>query len=457
MIEAAQPEPSLRRRIMSSAGYSSLQFMSQIGLRLVSTVVLTRLLTPEIYGVFAIVLLYRYLLEMFSDLGIRSVILTKEGETDATFLRTCWTVSMLRGGIILAVSCLIALVIAALQGIGLFAADNAYAAPVLPYAIAALGGVSLISSLQTTNRYVYERAMLFGRLTIGTLLSNILGLVATIALAWWLRSVWALVIGAYIQWGTLTVYSYAAFRGPAMRICFDRPSLKIIVARGKWIIGHSTLTALSQAADRLVLGFVMTSSLFGFYYIARQIIDLISGFLTTVHAQMGLQVFTRIMGKGPEDFRTKYYRYRLFFDALAGASAGGLIVLAPLLVDLVFDDRYGQVAPFVQLLIFVLLPIGSLLLREAYSAERKFREMTFLSLISTLTLWAGLLTTVWLGSVTASLLVIALHRLPETVILWWLSARRGWIIPWREGLVLVFFGLGAGLGWVALTLWEALP
>ena len=172
---------------------------------------------------------------------------------------------------------------------------------------------------------------------------------------------------------------------------------------------------------------------------------------------MGLQVFTRIMGKGPEDFRTKYYRYRLFFDALAGASAGGLIVLAPLLVDLVFDDRYGQVAPFVQLLIFVLLPIGSLLLREAYSAERKFREMTFLSLISTLTLWAGLLTTVWLGSVTASLLVIALHRLPETVILWWLSARRGWIIPWREGLVLVFFGLGAGLGWVALTLWEALP
>lgn len=442
---------------MSSAGYSSLQFMSQIGLRLVSTVVLTRLLTPEIYGVFAIVLLYRYLLEMFSDLGIRSVILTKEGETDATFLRTCWTVSMLRGGIILAVSCLIALVIAALQGIGLFAADNAYAAPVLPYAIAALGGVSLISSLQTTNRYVYERDMLFGRLTIGMLLSNTLGLIATIALAWWLRSVWALVIGAYIQWGTLTVYSYAAFRGPAMRICFDRPSLKIIVARGKWIIGHSTLTALSQAADRLVLGFVMTSSLFGFYYIARQIIDLISGFLTTVHAQMGLQVFTRIMGKGPEDFRTKYYRYRLFFDALAGASAGGLIVLAPLLVDLVFDDRYGQVAPFVQLLIFVLLPIGSLLLREAYSAERKFREMTFLSLISTLTLWAGLLTTVWLGSVTASLLVIALHRLPETVILWWLSARRGWIIPWREGLVLVFFGLGAGLGWVALTLWEALP
>lgn len=454
MIEAAQPEPSLRRRIMSSAGYSSLQFMSQIGLRLVSTVVLTRLLTPEIYGVFAIVLLYRYLLEMFSDLGIRSVILTKEGETDATFLRTCWTVSMLRGGIILAVSCLIALVIAALQGIGLFAADNAYAAPVLPYAIAALGGVSLISSLQTTNRYVYERDMLFGRLTIGMLLSNTLGLIATIALAWWLRSVWALVIGAYIQWGTLTVYSYAAFRGPAMRIRFDRPSLKIIVARGKWIIGHSTLTALSQAADRLVLGFVMTSSMFGFYFIARQILELVSGFLVAVHGQMGLQVFTRILGGGADDFRRKYYRYRLFFDLLAGLAAGMLVVLAPLVVDLIYDDRYAAVAPLLQVLLIGLLLTGSLLLREAYIAERRFRDMTMLSLVSAITLWVGLvLTAIVFDTITGALLVIALHRLPEAMLLIWIGWRDRRVTLWRESVVIWVSLVGLAFGWTILRFW----
>ena len=59
---------SLRGRILSSVKLSSLQFASQIALRLISTIVLTRLLAPEIYGVFAVVLLYRYLLEMFSDL-----------------------------------------------------------------------------------------------------------------------------------------------------------------------------------------------------------------------------------------------------------------------------------------------------------------------------------------------------------------------------------------------------
>ena len=445
----------LRGRILSSVKLSSLQFASQIGLRLVSTIVLTRLLAPEIYGVFAVVLLYRFLLEMFSDIGIRSVILTKEGETDETFLRTCWTVSILRGLLIALVSCAIAATIAWMQARGGFATDSAYAAPVLPWAIAALGGVSLIVGFQTTNRFDYEREMKFGHVTIGTVFSNVVGLIATIALAWWLRSVWALVIGAYIQWTTLTLYSFFAFKGASMGWSLDRASLGIIIARGKWIVGHSILTALSQAADRLVLGFVMNSSMFGFYFIARQIVDIGLTFLNTVHAQMGLQVFTRIMGKTPEHFQPRYYKYRLFFDGLAGLGAGGVFVIAPALVDLVFDDRYAEVAPMIKYLVFALLPVGALVLREAYSAERKFREMTVLSLVSTITLWVGLGLSIWLGSIPAALLVIALHRLPEAIILWKLAAARGWLIPWREGIVLVFFGIGAALGWGLLEIWRA--
>ena len=444
----------LRSRILSSVKLSSLQFASQIGLRLISTIILTRLLAPEIYGVFAIVLLYRYLLEMFSDLGIRSIILTKEGDVDRTFLQTCWTVSVMRGVLIAAVSIGIALIIAALQASDLFSSESAYAAHVLPWAIAALGGVSTVASLQTVNRYVYERNMAFGFVTLVTVLSNLLGLLATIALAYWLRSVWALVIGAYIQFGTVTVLSFFVFKGPPMGFALDRPSLAIAIGRGKWIIGHSALTALSQSADRLVLGFVMNSSLFGFYFIARQIVDLGSGFLTTVHTQMGLQVFSRIMEEGPQIFRKKYYRYRLIFDALAGAGAGGVFILAPQIVDLIFDDRYQQVGPFVQLLAFSLLLIGPLILREAFSAERKFREMTILSLVSTLVLWGALLIAIWLENISAALIAIALHRLPEAAILWWLAKRRDWLVIWRESLVLVAFCGGTVIGWALLALWK---
>ena len=455
MAETEELSGGLRARILSSVKLSSLQFASQIALRLVSTIVLTRLLAPEIYGVFAVVLLYRYLLEMFSDLGIRSVILTKEDGVDATFLKTCWTVSILRGLVIVAVSVGIALVIAWLQGRGSFAPDNAYFDPVLPYAIAALGVVSLISSLQTVNRYVYERDMQFGHVTISMILSNLIGLTATILLALWLRSVWALVFGAYIQWGFLTLYSFFAFKGPRMGLLLDKPALKIIIGRGKWIIGHSSLTALSQAADRLVLGFVMNSSMFGFYFIARQIVDIGQGFLGTINTQMGLQVFTRIIGN-PKEFRPKYYRYRLFFDALAGLGAGGVFIIAPALVELIFDDRYEDVAPILQILVFGLLVTGALVLRSALGAERKFREITLLGLLSTVVLWVGLLIAVFYGNVTAALIVIALHMIPEAIVLGWLSHKREWLVLWREGLVFVFFGIGAILGWGLLEIVKGL-
>jgi len=201
---------------------------------------------------------------------------------------------------------------------------------------------------------------------------------------------------------------------------------------------------------------VMTSSSFGFYFIARQIVDLMYVFLTAVQTQMGLQVFTRLLEGGAEGFRRKYYTYRLFFDAVSGLGSGGLFVLAPLAVDLVFDDRYAEVAPIARLLVFGMLLIGPLILRDAFIAERRFRDMTLISLVSSVTLWAGLVVAVMLDSITGALLVIALHRLPETAILWGLGARRDWVRPLREALVAVFFAAGAGAGWVLLDLWRAL-
>ena len=65
---------------MEAGALSMARFASRIYLRLVSTVVLTRLLAPEIYGTFAIVLTYLFILDMLSDLGFRSLVLTREGD-----------------------------------------------------------------------------------------------------------------------------------------------------------------------------------------------------------------------------------------------------------------------------------------------------------------------------------------------------------------------------------------
>ena len=129
-----------------------------------------------------------------------------------------------------------------------------------------------------------------------------------------------------------------------MRLLLRRADFDTVIDRGKWIVGHSALHALSMAGDRLVLGFVMSSSSFGYYFIARQLVDIVQSFLASLDAQMGLQVFTHLHATATEKFRKNYYRYRLFFDAIAGVSTGVLVVVSPLIVQILFDDRYLEVA-----------------------------------------------------------------------------------------------------------------
>ncbi len=449
----SQQSKGLRAKVMTSTKLSTLQFASSIGLRLISTVILTRLLAPEIYGVFAIVLVYLYIFEMFSDLGIRSLILTKEGEIEDSFLRTCWTVSFLRGLLIAGISVIAAITIGTLQSMGVFAHDNPYAASALPWALAALGGTVIISSLQSPAIFMSERDMAFGKVTALIIGLNVLGLIVTVLLAYQLRSVWALVLGNVVRSVLMTVLSFVLFDGARMRLELNRAHLKLVIDRGKWILGHSILTALSQSGDRLVLGFMMTSSTFGFYYIARQLVDVVLKFLMSIDGKIGLQVFTHLQKHSTEQFRRNYYRYRLFFDAIAGLSTGVLIVTSPLIIQLLFDDRYQGVAPIAQVLIWGVLLIGPLLLRSAFSAERRFREMTILSVVSTVTLWVGLGAALFVfDSTYIALMVIALHRMPEAMICTMWGGERDWVILWREYLGFAFCALGIALSLGLLAL-----
>lgn len=447
---------SLRRKILASAALSTMVFAMQVVARIVSTIILTRILTPEIFGVFAVVMTFIFILEMFSDLGVRSLILTKEDDLDDGFLRSCWTAQILRGVLILIVCVLLALGIAWGQETQLFPVQSSYGDATLPFAIAAIGAVSIIGGFASPAKFVYERQMKFRHVSLEMLITLFLTTFITIALAFWLRNIWALVLGNLARAFIMLVLSYVMFSGPVMRLNWNFADFRLIIERGKWIIGHSALTAVITMADRLILGFAMPASSFGFYYIARQIVDMVEMFLNALHAQMGLQVFTALHKNGDASaLRQSYYRYRILFDGLAMFGAGALITFAPTLVHIIYDDRYADVAGMIQILAVGLILIGPGLLREAYSAQRRFREMTMLSLIRAVTVWIGLAVAVLgFGSVTAALYVVALHRIPETVVLLIKGRREGWVSLLYEIRLIPLVPVGAAVGWGMTQVWQ---
>jgi len=283
---------------------------------------------------------------------------------------------------------------------------------------------------------------------MATVYSSTLGLMVTIATAYIWPSVWALVIGLIAQNLLQVVYTHIAFAGPRMRFRLVGPAARLVIQRGKWLVTHSTLTAVTVSADRFLLGILLDSTTFGLYFIALQIREFCSGFLNMIHASMGMQVFTHLLQAPGDVFRKNYYKYRLFFDAMAGLGAGTLIMLAEIIIGVVFDDRYAGVASILQILALSLVVTGPLLPRAAFNAERKFREMAYLSVVTTATIWVGLAISVFvLNSMTVAFFVIALHQLPEAILLGIAGARRKWVMPLYEVMPGVFLATGLGLGW----------
>ncbi len=446
---------SLRQKILASAALSTIVFATQVISRILSTVVLTRMLAPEVFGVFAVVLMFIFILEQFSDIGVRSLILTKEEDLDDGFLRSCWTAQILRGVLICGVCGLLAIGLSALQGAGYFLPESSYADAALPYAVAAIGGVAIITGFSSPAKFMYEREMKFRQISLEMLITTVLTVMITIGLAYWLRNIWALVLGNLVRALIVLALSFLMFNGPTMRLHWSVPDFRLIIARGKWIISHSALSAIVAVADRLILGFAMSASSFGFYYIARQIVELVELFLNSVHGQMGLQVFTALQKDGdPARLSSRYYQYRMLFDGIAMFGAGAFLTFAPTLVDIIYDDRYTDVAIMIQILAIGLILIGPGLLREAYSAQRRFREMTMLSLVRAASIWTGLaVAVVGFGSVTAGLFVVALHRIPETAILLLKGRGEGWVSWLLEVRLMPLVAVGAAFGWGLAEVW----
>lgn len=443
-------ERSLKQKIIISSGLSIGSFGFLAVLRLLSTIILTRLLAPEIFGVFAVMIMFIFILSMFSDLGIRSLILTRESEVDQHFLRNCWTVQLVRGLVVSLLLLLLSLTMMFLQLVEVFPSDSSYAAPVLPQAIAVTSIGFLILSAEFPTRYVYEREMKFGTVTIAEVSLAVVNFLATVGLAYIFRSIWALVLGYLVSACIQVAFSKLLFRGPSMRLAWDRDIVSIIIGRGKWIVGHSALSAVASMTDRLLLGGFMSATDFGFYHIARQIVDMPALLLSRIHSQIGLQVFTEFHAEGnQEGFRQKYYRYRFIFDSVAMICCGILVAVAPTLVGIIYDDRYAGVAVMLQILALGLPLGGFAILREAFSAQRRFREMTMLSLIQTATVCIGLyLALPVFGSVPAALFVVALHRIPEIVVLLVKGYLEGWVAPLKEFRNLPFLVVGLMLGWL---------
>ncbi|MBN1416367.1 MAG: lipopolysaccharide biosynthesis protein [Bacteroidales bacterium] len=224
-----------------------------------STVILARLLTPDDFGLIAMVIVVIAFADMFKDAGLSMATVQKD-EINHDQISTLFWINVL-------LSCFLGLCI--LGASPLIA--GFYKQPELKTVTAVLSISFFISGFMIQHQALLRRHLKFGALAIIQIASQIITLGVTVILALFGFRYWSLVGGAITN----------AFVGTSMTIFFcpwvpGRPKnvsgIRNMMNFGGYLVGHNFLNYLFRNLDKVIIGRISGDFVLGLYSKAYQLL-----------------------------------------------------------------------------------------------------------------------------------------------------------------------------------------
>jgi O-antigen/teichoic acid export membrane protein len=296
--------------------------------RLISNLILTRLLFPEFFGLMAIVNVFITGLILFSDIGINlSIIQNKRGD-QPEFYNTAWTIQVIRGFGLWIAACVLAVPVASLYDI-----------PELRFLIPAVGFASVISGFNSTSLAILDRNLEIKKRTIIDMVCQILGTLAIVIWASIYPSVWALVAGNFVATTINCVWSHFLFPD-RNKFAWNKEVINEILSVGQWVFISTALTFTAEQADRLLLGKLFPLGLFGIYQIAISLSDFPRGIVQTLGGKVLFPVMTKVIDQPIETVTRTFLKNRRILVMSFILFVSSMVSCGDLMINFLYDDRY---------------------------------------------------------------------------------------------------------------------
>ena len=227
------------------------------GVTFVVSIVLARLLDPEVYGQLALVVVFTSILQVFVDSGLGTALIQKKEADDLDFS------SVFFFNLAVCIILYILMYFAAPLIAGF------YRTPDLTSVIRATSLVLVISGVKNVQQAYVSRHMLFKRFFFSTIGGTLGAAAVGIYLAWKGFGVWALV--AQYLFNTLvdTIILWITVKWrPKLMFSFER--LKGMLAFGVRLLGVSLISTLYNDIRSLIIGKLYTTKDLGYYNRAQQ-------------------------------------------------------------------------------------------------------------------------------------------------------------------------------------------
>lgn len=361
-------DTGLFARLVRSVGWTAFGYGASQAIRLAANLVFTRLLFPEAFGLMALVSVFLVGLSMFSDVGISSSIMQNKRGDEPDFLNTAWTIQVLRGVLLWLGCCAVAL-----------PAASFYDEPLLAQLLPVAGLSLLIAGFNPTQIDVSNRHLQLGRVVTIDLTAQVISAVIMVAMAYVMRSVWALVLGAAVGAIAKLVLARIYLPNAKNRFMWEKSAVHELVHFGKWIFFSTALAFVIAQGDKAVLGKYLSLDVLGVYNIGY--------FLASAPMLLGGAIIGRTMiplyrERPPGESAENFQKIRKLRFTLTGTVMALMLFMAftgALIVNFLYDSRYALAGPIVVALAFAqIIQVIGLTYDQAALAAGDSRNFFFL-------------------------------------------------------------------------------
>ena len=334
MPPSSPEESSLRKRRNSASIWTMLSFGSDSVLRLISNLILTRLLSPEVFGLMALARIFLQGIKMFSDVGTKASIVRSDRGDEVEFLQTAWTVQVIRGLLISLVACLIA-----------WPVSRIYEQDVLFPLICVLSVTPIFAGFSTISSSTVNRKMLLRVKTTLGIVNQIITTIITALAAWWLGTVWALAIGAVIGSCLSMVLGHIFLPRFQHRFRWEGEAVGELFRFGRWILLGTLFTYLGNRGRLAIQGLLVPVEVLGMITLAAMIAWMPGRLFSKVLGDVIFPSFSEIRRKRPQDLNKALAKVRVAMTLVVFPVFFVISFFAQPIIDLMYDDRYAAAGP----------------------------------------------------------------------------------------------------------------
>ena len=356
------------------------------GVTLIVSIILARLLEPEVYGTIALITVFTTILQVFVDSGLGTALVQKKDSDDYDFSTVFWfnIVSCL---------CLYGLMFVLAPVIASF-----YENSDLTILVRVVSLTIVISGVKNIQQSYVSKHLLFKKFFFATLIGTIGAAVVGIWMAYQGYGVWALVAQNLFNLTVDTIILWITVRWrPKFYFSFTR--FKGLFNFGWKMLVSSLLVTVYNELYSLIIGKKYTSEDLAFYNKGTQIPKMLSSNITTAIDSTLLPVMSNEQDNR-ERVKAMTRRSIKISSFLLWPCMLGLAACSNSLISLVLTDKWLDAAPFMMIACFIcgFIPISSANLNAIKSLGRSDLYLTLeiikrvVGLVATLiTMWFGVL------------------------------------------------------------------